>query len=67
MSLIKKIDVKNYLSARHRNGGHLRRPVTQPDTTSLSAKVTLQLPIIENKISLDDIVDEGIRPEAAAS
>jgi len=27
----------------------------------------LQLPIIENKISLDDIVDEGIRPEAAAS
>ena len=31
MSLIKKADVKNHLSARHRSGIHLAPPAGQPD------------------------------------
>ncbi|MGA8042424.1 MAG: hypothetical protein WCA37_06430 [Terracidiphilus sp.] len=36
MSLIKKSDVKNHLSARRHNGNHLYRPVSQPDATGFS-------------------------------
>jgi hypothetical protein len=36
MSLIKKSDVKNYLSSQKRNGIHLYRPVSQPDATGFS-------------------------------
>ena len=33
MSLIKKADVKNHLSTRHRTEIHLHRPESQPDAT----------------------------------
>ena len=33
MSLIKKADVKNHLSARHRSEIHLARPETKSDAT----------------------------------
>ena len=33
MSLIKKADVKNHLSARHRSGIHLTRPEGQSNAT----------------------------------
>jgi hypothetical protein len=36
MSLIKKSDVKNYLSSQKRKGIHLYRPVSQPDATGFS-------------------------------
>lgn len=36
MSLIKKIDVKNYLSSRNRKGINLYRPTSQPDATGFS-------------------------------
>jgi len=36
MSLIKKNDVKNYLSSQKRKGIHLYRPVSQPDATGFS-------------------------------
>jgi wyosine [tRNA(Phe)-imidazoG37] synthetase (radical SAM superfamily) len=36
MSLIKKCDVKNHLSSRLRQGGHLHRPASQPDATGFS-------------------------------
>ena len=36
MSLTKKSDVKNHLSARHRREIHLYRPVSQPDATGFS-------------------------------
>ncbi len=36
MILIKKIDVKNHLSARLRQGNHLHRPASQPDATGFS-------------------------------
>ena len=35
MSLIKKADVKNHLSVRHRTGIHLVRPKSQSDATGL--------------------------------
>jgi hypothetical protein len=36
MSLIKKADVKNHLSARHRTEIHLHLPESQPDTTGFA-------------------------------
>lgn len=36
MSLIKKSDVKNHLSSRHRRGLHLATPASQPDATGFS-------------------------------
>jgi hypothetical protein len=36
MSLIKKADVKNHLSARHRSGIHLTRPEDQSDATGFA-------------------------------
>jgi hypothetical protein len=36
MSLIKKSDVKNHLSARRHKGNHPYRPVSQPDATGFS-------------------------------
>lgn len=36
MSITKKSDVKNHLSARHRTEIHLYRPVSQPDATGFS-------------------------------
>lgn len=36
MSLIKKSDVTNHLSARLRQGNHLYRPASQPDATGFS-------------------------------
>ncbi|MGA8089757.1 MAG: hypothetical protein WCA10_20965 [Terracidiphilus sp.] len=36
MSLIKKADVKNHLSARHRSEIHLARPVGQSDATDFA-------------------------------
>jgi len=38
MALIKKIDVKNYLSARKRNGLRPYRPASQPDATGFSGE-----------------------------
>ena len=38
MSLIKKSDVKNYLSNRNRNGIHLQPPASQPDATGFSGE-----------------------------
>ena len=37
MSLIKKSDVKNHLSSRHRTEIHLCPPESQPDATGFSA------------------------------
>lgn len=37
MSLIKKSDVKNHLSPRHRTQIHLCEPESQPDATGFSA------------------------------
>jgi len=42
MSLIKKSDVKNHLSARHQNHIHIA-PVSQPDATGFSG--TIQAPL----------------------
>ena len=36
MSLIKKADVKNHLSARHRTGIRLARPESQSDATGFA-------------------------------
>ncbi len=36
MSLIKKADVKNHLSARHRSGIHLARPEGQSEATGVA-------------------------------
>jgi len=36
MSLIKKSDVKNHLSARRHKGNHPYQPVSQPDATGFS-------------------------------
>jgi hypothetical protein len=36
MSLIKKADVKNHLSARHRSEIHLARPANKPDASGIS-------------------------------
>ncbi|HMG86164.1 MAG TPA: hypothetical protein VK574_10485 [Terracidiphilus sp.] len=36
MSLIKKADVKNHLSARHRSEIHLARPESQSDATGFA-------------------------------
>jgi hypothetical protein len=36
MILIKKSDVKNHLSARHRTEIHLQPPASQPDATGFS-------------------------------
>jgi hypothetical protein len=38
MSLIKKSDVKNYMSSPKRKGIHLYRPVSQPDATGFSGE-----------------------------
>ena len=38
MSLIKKADVKNHLSARHRTEIHLYRPGSQPDATGFAGE-----------------------------
>ena len=38
MTLIKKIDVKNYLSYPKRNGFRLHRPASQPDATGFSGE-----------------------------
>jgi hypothetical protein len=51
MSLIKKADVKNHLSARHRSEIHLARPASKPDATDInpkandSAENSLEIPI----------------------
>jgi hypothetical protein len=37
MSLVKKSDVKNHLSLRHRTQIHLCQPESQPDATGFSA------------------------------
>lgn len=37
MSIIKKSDVKNHVSARHSTQIHLRQPESQPDATGFSA------------------------------
>ena len=37
MSIVKKSDVKNHLSARHRTQIHLCQPESQPDATGFSA------------------------------
>jgi hypothetical protein len=39
MSLIKKADVKNPLSARHRSEIHLARPASKPEATGIDPKV----------------------------
>lgn len=38
MSLIKKSDVKNHLSSRHRRTIHLVVPASQPDATGFSGE-----------------------------
>ncbi len=38
MTLIKTVDVKNYLSSPRRNGFRLHRPATQPDATGFSGQ-----------------------------
>ncbi len=40
MSLIKKADVKNHLSARHRSEIHIARPASQSDVAALSHEET---------------------------
>jgi len=41
MTLIKKADVKNHLSARRRTGIHLHRPESQPDATGFAEEETI--------------------------
>ena len=36
MSLVKRADVKNHLSARHRTDIHLTQPASQPDATGFA-------------------------------
>ena len=38
MSFVKKSDVKDHLSARHRRGIHLTTPASQPDATGFSGE-----------------------------
>ena len=42
MTIIKKIDVNNYLSSRKRKGIHLYRPPTQPNLIELSGAPSAQ-------------------------
>jgi hypothetical protein len=41
MSLIKRADVKNHLSTRHRTEIHLHRPESQPDATGFAEEETV--------------------------
>jgi hypothetical protein len=58
MSLIKKSDVKNYLSSQKRNGIHLYRPVSQPDATGFSGD--------QSRHADSNVVEETVnRPSAS--
>jgi len=56
MSLIKKADVKNHLSARHRTGIHLARPESQSDATGFpheeSAGAAPKVDAVENPLRI---------------
>jgi len=58
MSLIKKADVKNHLSARHRTEIHLARPESQSDATGFAH---------EESASEDSKVNESVEPETTPS
>jgi hypothetical protein len=61
MSLIKKSDVKNYLSSQKRNGIHLYRPVSQPDATGFSGDQSIHADSNTSKV-----VEETVnRPSAS--
>jgi len=58
MSLIKKADVKNHLSARHRTEIHLARPESQSDATGFAH---------EEYAREDSKVNESVEPETTPS
>ena len=48
MSLIKKADVMNHLSMRHRTEIHLIRPESQPDATCFAQE---ESPVADSKVN----------------
>jgi hypothetical protein len=63
MSLIKKSDVKNHLSNRHRNrnGIHLQPPASQPDATGFSGEQSERA----DSSATNTVEEQGNRPSAS--
>lgn len=60
MALIKKIDVKNYLSYRKRNGFRSNRTASQPDATGFSGEVSSPADINTSRDALIQSSASGI-------
>ena len=66
MSLIKKSDVKNHLSAHHRTEIHLARPESQSDATGFAhEEVTVEDPKVSDPVEKPVITPTPNRPGTA--
>jgi hypothetical protein len=65
MSLIKKSDVKNYLSSQKRNGIHLYRPVSQPDATGFSGDQSNTSNVVEETVNRPSAIGPETSPTKA--
>lgn len=59
MSLVKKSDVKNHLSPRHRTQIHLCQPASQPDATGFSAAETGEVQAGSSEFATDLVAEHA--------